>query len=236
MPDYSRMEKPVENPRAPHVAVTLVLDVSYSMTDIVAGGKSSIALLNEGVNEMISELSNDQRLSEIVDLSIITFGDPGKAEVYQDFAPVGQVSPVNLVADHGSTYAADAINKAVDNTRERMKQYRGGWWKPWVVVITDGEFHDDVSQVATKVRQREGEGKLRTYCLGVGRFNPSKMKEISDRSYALESYKLKEFLDWIGRSLAVVSTSAVGTEVQLPSNEDPNSPGTAVFVPYVEVH
>ena len=237
MPDYTRMEKPVENPRAPHVAVTLVLDVSASMTATTANGKTAIGLLNEGVNEMIAGLSNDRRLAEIVDLSIITFGDPGRAEVYQDFAPVGQVASVNLIANHGSTYASEAINMAIENTKERMRKYRGGWWKPWIVFITDGALHDNVSQVAAKAREREREGKLRTYCLGVGdAYNPSQLKEISDRVYALQGYKLKEFLDWVGRSLAVVSNSATGTDVPLESNEDPNAPGTAIFVPYVEVH
>jgi len=230
MPDYARMEKPVENSTADHLALTLVLDVSGSMTAPAASGKSAIQLVNEGVNQMIGELAADGRLSKIVDLSIITFGEPGREEVYQPFAPIGQVSPINLVANHGSTYAAAAIDKAIENTRSRMKLYRGGAWKPWIVFMTDGHLHDDVAQVATKIRQREAAGKLRMFCLGVGdQYNSSQLRELTDNALALNSSKLREFFCWLGRSVAVVSQSATNAQVTLPTNTDPNNPGQAIF-------
>jgi len=229
MPDYARMEKPVENSTADHLALTLVLDISGSMAQPASGGKSAIQLLNEGVNQMIGELAADDRLSKIVDLSIITFGEPGREDVYQAFAPIGQISPVNLAADHNSTYAAAAIDMAVENTRARRKLYTGGSWKPWIVFMTDGHFHDSVTQVASRVRQREAEGKLRMFCLGVGdQYNPMQLKELTDNVLALNSYKLREFFSWLGRSVAVVSNSATNAQVTLPTNADPNT-GQPIF-------
>ena len=230
MPDYSRMEKPVETSTAAHLALTLVLDVSASMTVTTASGKSAIQLLNEGVNQMISELASDSNLSKIVDLYIITFGESGKEDVYQAFAPIGQIQSINLVADHGSTYAANAIDMAIENTRSRMKLYKGGAWKPWIVFMTDGALHDDISQVATKARQRENDGKLRMFCLGVGdSYNSEQLKRLTDNALALNAYKLTEFFGWLGRSVAAVSNSVPGAQVTLPTNEDPNNPGQQIF-------
>jgi uncharacterized protein YegL len=230
MPDYARMEKPVENNRAEHLALTLVLDVSGSMSVPTANGKTPNQLLNEGVNQMIAELSKDKRLSEIVDLSIITFGERGREEVYQAFAPIGTVEPISLYADQNETYAADAITMAIENTRARVKLYRNGAWKPWIVFMTDGYLHDDISQVAARVRQREKEGKIRMFCLGVGDgYDPVQLKLLSDNALALNDYKLHEFFSWLGRSVAVVSQSVPGAQVTLPTNDDPNKPGQPIF-------
>jgi len=230
MPDYSRMEKPVENSTAAHLALTLVLDISGSMNAETASGKTAIQLLNEGVNQMIGELATDGNLSRIVDLSIITFGEPSKESVYQAFAPTGQIKPINLTANHNSTHAAKAIDMAIENTRARTRQYLGGAWKPWIVFITDGDLHDDISAVAAKARQREGEGKLRMFCLGVGdQYNSAQLRLLTDNALALDEYKLTEFFGWLGRSVAVVSSSVPGSQVTLPTNADPNNPGQQIF-------
>ena len=235
MPDYKRTERPPLDSQIEHIAVTFVLDVSGSMNEMTSQGKSSIQLLNNGLNDLIEALGNSVKHKNIVDLSIIAFGEPGKEEVYQPFAPVCQIgTPISLVANHSSTYASKALDMAIENTRERVKAYRGGMWKPWVVFMTDGHLHDDISEVAARSRQREAEGKLRTFAIGIGDdFDGAQLKLLTDKAYALAGYKVEEFLSWVGNSIGVVSESAANAQVELPSNQDPNNPGQVIFSPVI---
>ena len=244
---YDRGQQPVELPNAEHLALVLVLDVSASM-NAPAGGSTCISLLNKGVNDMITALSNNPATSKYVDLAIVTFGE--RAKVYQDFAPISQVSPVNLIANQGRTLVAQAINMALNKARDRTNRYTGGAWKPWIVLITDGEFHDDITSVPSNldssmsvadcVRDRENKGKLRTFALGVGNdFNPQQLKIFTDRAFQIEGYNLAEFFNWLGKSVAVVSQSATSSgagygvtnapPVPMPSNKDPNNPTQNIF-------
>jgi len=208
---YNRGEKSPESPGAAHLALMLILDVSASM-NYGGGNITPIQSLNDGVNQMIEVLSKDGTLSKIIDLAIITFADPNNATVFQDFAPIGSVTPIHLVADGGSTYAVDAIDLAVDKIRARTRLYTGGAWKPWIVLITDGELHDDVSQVAKRVRERENDGKLRMLCLGVGeQFNPHQLQQLTDKVFQLNGYDFRDFFEFLGKSVAVISRSSTAS-------------------------
>ena len=241
MANYDRGVKAIELPGAEHLALVLVLDVSYSMNSQSSGsGTPPIDLLNEGVNQMIAGLSADAKLSKTVDLAIITFADPNDAQVYQDFAPIGSVTPISLIADGRSTYASQAIELAIEKARERTKIYTKGAWKPWIVFITDGELHDDITLVGQKARERETEGKQRMLCLGVGDgFDAQQLHLLTDKVYKLDGYNFSSFFDWLGKSVAVISDTATsgsagygvvnGAAVNLPSNQDPH--GQIIFTP-----
>lgn len=218
-----------------HIAVTFVVDVSASMNDRTPHGKTAIELLNSGLNELIQSLGGSDKHKDIVDLSIITFGERGREEVYQPFAPIGTIKvrqPINLIANHGSTYAANALEMAIENTRERVKLYKGGMWAPWIIFMTDGFLHDDISVIAKRSREREAQDKLRTFAIGIGeKYDKNKLKQLSDKAYEITEYKLEEFLQWVGNSIGIVSESVPGTQVTLPSNQDPNNPGQTIFTP-----
>jgi len=197
--------------------------------------KTAIHLLNDGVNQFIAEFSTDYRLANIVDLSILTYGECGV--VYQDFAPISKIEPINLIANHSSAYIADTIDMAIENTRNRIKLYCGGTYKPWIIFITDGEFHDshdNFMSVTNKVQKREQENKLRFFCLGIGNnFDPTPFKTLTNNVFVLNKYKFPEFFVWLKRAFIELHCYAQATvaPTPLPSNDDPNEPGQKIFYP-----
>ena len=220
--DYKLGDRPVRAaadsavlaPAEAHVALSLVLDVSFSMQG------EPILLLNNAVNQMIHEMKNDSRLRSIVDLAIYIFGTYKRPNVYQGFKAIANCEPINLVANDSNTYVAEALNQAVDITQKRCAIYdmAGGSYKPWIVLITDGEFHDDdsaLNSIGLKMKERESRGKLNFYGLGVDGYVRSQLDMLTNypaRIMGAKTANFQEFFSWIGRSMKVVSSKSVSDE------------------------
>jgi uncharacterized protein YegL len=201
-----------------HVALSLVLDVSLSM------GGAPINTLNTAVNEMVQQMKEDSRLKNIVDLAIFVFGDKGRNAIHQGFRAVADCDPVILQATDGSTYVTDALERAVEFSKKRCGAYdrAGGSYKPWVVLITDGEFNDDnmtLDRVGNSIKERESQGKLQFFALGVDKYNKSQIERLTNNPTQIIDAKVGnfgEFFSWIGRSMKAVSTKEVGEATPLP--------------------
>lgn len=207
----SIVDRPILEASEPHVALALVLDVSGSMSG------EKMDSLNDSVNQMINQLKQDERLSKIVDLGIFTFGEKDKACVHQGFRAISDCENICLEANDSSTYVADTLNIAIDRLRDRRHLYAnaGGAYKPWVILITDGSFHDaqnELMQVAEKMKIQESTGRLRFFGLGVEGYNrlqlecftknPKYIIEINQESLVT---RFAEFFTWVGNSMATIS-------------------------------
>ena len=212
------LDRPVLDSSNAHIALALVLDVSGSMA---AGSK--MESLNNAVNTLIKEAKDDDRISDILDLGIFVFGDRGRDTVHQGFRAMSECGDIQLSPTDSSTYVSDALENAVDRLKERVDVYAqgGGAHKPWLVLITDGAFHDgsELGSIANRIKQRENEGKLKFFGLGVDGFNRSQLESLTNNpNQVLEvtAANFVEFLSWVGRSMATVSGSAIGSTVPLP--------------------
>lgn len=214
-------DRPVREASVPHVALALVLDVSASMSG------TKIQSLNNAVNNLISQIKKDGRLKDIVDLGIFTFGEKGKQPIYQGFRAISDCVNISLTAEDRSTYVTTAINKAVEMLRARVGIYSqgGGAYKPWIVVITDGEFHDspeELNSTAEKMKKRESQGKLQIFGLGVAGYKRSQLEQLTNSSSHVLDIDVKDlttFLSWIGKSFAIISSAEPGANVDLPEFE-----------------
>ena len=215
------LDRPVRSGAEPHVALALVLDVSASMS----GAK--IDSLNKAVNELISQVKQDSRLQNIVDLGVFVFGEKGKQPIHQGFRAMADCNNISLVANDGSTYAVTALDKAVEMLRTRCGIYDqgGGAYKPWLVLITDGEFHDSTTElntIAAKMKERETKGKLQFFGLGVHGYKRNQLEQLTNSSnhvIDVDARNFSEFLSWVGKSFAVISTAAIDAAVELPDLE-----------------
>ena len=212
------VDRPIREASEAHVALSLVLDVSSSMQG------EAIRSLNTAVNEMIMQMKGDERLRNIVDLAIFIFGTHKRQNIYQGFRALADCEVVNLEANDINTYVADALERAVEITRKRCGAYdkAGGSYKPWIVLITDGAFHDHDSVLATignTMKQRESQGKLQFFGLGVNGYVRAQLEKLTNNpSHIIDakSANFVEFFSWIGRSLKAVSSKEVGDTVTLP--------------------
>lgn len=212
------VDRPIREASEAHVALSLVLDVSGSMQG------SSIRLLNTAVNEMITQMQGDERLRNIVDLAIFVFGTQGRQNIFQGFRAIADCEPVNLQANDESTYVVDALDRAVEITRRRCGAYdkAGGSYKPWIVLITDGEFHDGdaaLNTIGSKMKERERQGKLQFFGLGVDGYVRTQLEKLTNNpSHVIgaKTANFVEFFSWIGKSLKAVSSKQVDEAVVLP--------------------
>jgi uncharacterized protein YegL len=211
-------DRPVLESSIAHVAIALVLDVSASMQN---DGK--IQSLNDAVNGLIKQMQADTRLKDTIDLGVFVFGEKGKQPIFQGFRAMSECGQIYLEANDSSTYVVDALNSAVESLRERVILYAksGGAYKPWVILITDGSFHDDQSElnsIGGRIKQRETENKLHFFGLGVSGFDRSQLESLTNNSNHIIEVKaanFTEFLSWVGRSMATISSNAIGTTLTL---------------------
>lgn len=200
-----------ENPE-PRCPVVLLLDTSGSMMG------NAIAELNQGLQRFWDEVSADTLAAKRVEVSVVTFGP---VKVQQEFATINNCSPPTCVAD-GVTPIGEAVIKGCALLQERKKLYRQNgiaYFKPWMILITDGSPTDDISDAIEAVSLGDKQNALSFFCIGV---SDADMKMLSSLSGSREPLKLKglqfsEFFLWLSASVAGVSQSSPGDIVPLQS-------------------
>ena len=201
----------VTNP-APRCPVVLLLDVSGSMSG------AAIEELRAGVRQFLDETSDDETASMSVELEIVTFG--GRAAVAAPFAPVSAISgnPPRLEAD-GGTPLGEALALAERELKERRRLYRNkgiSSYKPWVILMTDGQPNDDWREAARSMRSQGEQKRLQYIGIGIGDdADFGTLREILPEHpgpVKLKGLCFKEFFSWLTDSLKSVSASSVADQ------------------------
>jgi uncharacterized protein YegL len=203
-----------ENPE-PRCACVLLLDTSGSMNG------SPIAEMNRALGEFKNALSKDAQASARVEVAVVTFGEGGVA-VAQDFVSAGDFQPPTLVSG-GVTPLGDGLNQALDLVAARKATYKTNavdYYRPWIILITDGAPTDDgVWQgAAARLRMEEGRKGVLCWCFGVESAESKVLKEIApERAFMLQEYagSFGKIFRWVSSSMARVSQSTPGDQVPL---------------------
>jgi len=142
----------------PRLASCLVLDTSISMGKLMKNGLRPIDELNKGVAMYMDAISKDEKTKEMVEISIVTFGnnefsknipkhlhDPKKGvKKVLDFGYVNEGNAPTLSAG-GYTPMGEAVEIALDMLDKRKQMYKetaGTYKQPWLVLMTDGYPYD----------------------------------------------------------------------------------------------
>ena len=190
----------------PHMALLFLVDTSGSM------GGEPIDELNKGLNRFKSEVCEDKKARDILDIAIVEFNDEMK--VVQEFTPVPSMTEINLVAG-GSTTMTPAILKALDMVNERSRFYRrmAEPYKPWIILISDGAPTDDITSAAKKIKEMEENGKVSFRSLGVGEYDSKTLHTLCGPKVAkMLGTDFKAYFDWVKKSMRSVSLSSPGTK------------------------
>lgn len=204
----------VDNPE-PRCPCLLLLDTSGSMEG------EPIRQLNNGVATLKRSLVADSLASKRVEVGIVTFGPP---RLLLPFTTVDSFDVPTLKAS-GTTPLGGAIQMGLEAVRKRKDWYRQvglNYFRPWVMLITDGapDKEDNWREAARLIREGEASKAFAFFAVGVDKAEMSVLKECSVRQpLKLRELKFEDLFQWLSSSLTTQVYSQDGAEVRLKSPE-----------------
>jgi len=222
MPDTMNEQTPfgaavefADNPenRCPCV---LVLDVSSSMSG------EPIQELQRGLKQYHDELLGDSIARKRVEVAIVTFG--GTVKIENTFQTADSLILPTLQPS-GYTPMAGALLEALRMVEDRKAEYRSHgiqYYRPWIVLITDGAPTDGESLWSTAISelQRVVSGNGCTlFVVGVKGADFDKLKELPalNGPQQLDGTRFKHMFLWLSQSQKALSRSRPNDQVALPA-------------------
>ena len=191
----------------------LVLDVSGSMR-----GKR-IDELNKGLQDFYNEISADETTSQRLEVSIITFGS--FAKTIQTPKLVENFTMPKLTAE-GSTVLVSAVNQAIDLVDERKNWYKSTnqtYYRPWIILMTDGEPDDDqnVDKLSERIKQDTQNKRYAFLPIGVEGANMNVLSKIQGdiKPMKLQGTKFSSFFKWLSASMGTIVNAESGEKVDI---------------------
>ncbi|SKB12358.1 conserved hypothetical protein [Planktothrix sp. PCC 11201] len=196
----------------PRCAVVLLLDTSGSMSG------QRIQELNKGLVTFQQELSQDHLASRRVEVAIITFDS--SVNIVQNFVTVDQFNPPSLSAT-GSTEMGQAIETGLNLLESRKADYKNNgieYYRPWVLLITDGGPNPGWENAAQMVRQFAANKRVQFYAVGVQGADMNTLSQIAPANkppLMLKGLDFPALFKWLSNSMSVVSASKPGDQTAL---------------------
>ncbi len=203
-----------ENPE-PRCPCVLLLDTSRSMEG------EPIAALNAGVQTFRDELLRDPLASRRVEIAVISFDS--EIDVVQPFITANLFQPPQLTV-RGFTSMGAAINRALDLVQARKTLYRANgitYFRPWVLMITDGEPHGEadhiIQEASQRIRTEEAARHVAFFAVGVQNAAMHRLSQIVVRPpVRLDGLNFNDMFVWLSASMQRVSRSSVDEQIPLP--------------------
>ena len=137
-----------------------------------------------------------------------------------DFATVDEIVIPKLAAV-GPTPLGAGISKALDILEARKASYRRNgvaYYRPWMIMITDGIPTDDMSVVSSRIKEAEERKSIAFFPVAVEGADLEALSALSVRTpLLLKGLNFNELFVWLSASAARVSSSRPGDAVDLPS-------------------
>ena len=211
----------VDNPE-PRCPCVLLLDVSGSMTG------SRIQALNDGIRAFKEEVTADSLTALRAEVAVVAFNH--EVNVVQDFVTADEFQPTTLSAS-GGTCIASALNLGLEMIDERKRAYRANgiaYYRPIVMLLTDGEPEHDTEEAIQEATQRVGEAEdgrhAAIFSFGIDEeaniARLSSMMAPQRPARPLHQAQLSGIFQWLSNSLSQISSSQVGDRLTLPSQDD----------------
>jgi uncharacterized protein YegL len=197
-----------DNPE-PRCPCVLLLDTSGSM------GGMPIDQLNQGVRTFREELLSDPIATKRVEVAVVTFGP---VTIESDFHTVPNFYPRELAAN-ADTPMGEAIRTGIEMITKRKKEYKESgiaYYKPWIILITDGAPTDAWADAAKLVKAGEENKSFAFFAIGVEDANMDILRQISVRQpLKLKGLMFREFFIWLSASMKMVSAKNPGSAINL---------------------
>lgn len=197
----------------------LALDTSSSM----AG--NPINELNAGLKEFYEDVKKDKTTADRLEFAIVTFNSTVTTEL--DPSLVENFTMPTLRTS-GSTKLVDGVREAIQTVEARKAWYKQTgqpYYRPWIILISDGEpdSDQDVSGLANEVHSGTNNKKYFFFAVGVEGADMGVLAKISSPQMPpapLKGLKFTEFFKWLSASMTIVTSSQDGAKIDLPSAAD----------------
>ena len=197
----------------------LVLDTSGSMI-----GKP-IAELNQGLIDFYEEIEGDETTSQRLEIALISFNNTSL--LVQEPALVENVAIPELKAN-GCTAMVSALKDAIQLVEDRKSWYKSTgqkYYRPWIILMTDGEPTDDKNEVyglSQKIKMDTENKRYVFLPIGVEGANMNILKELQGTipPMRLKGTRFSAFFKWLSASMGSVVKAEAGDKVNLSAGSD----------------
>ena len=205
-----------------------VLDVSGSMRG------EKLDALNQGLRDFYNEIKSgeggiSEKLIEQLEVAIIQYDEEAKILREPKLLDEEEIPPV--LEERGSTtetvVAMEEAIKMVEDRKAWYKETGQKYYRPWIVVMTDGEPYgnrasqSDIDNISSRVAADTAAKKYFMMGIGVGEANMELLgKMCGGKALPLSGTKFTEFFKWLSNSLSMVSTSKEGDKVNISQGAD----------------
>jgi len=120
-----------------------------------------------------------------------------------------------------------AISLGLEQIRQRRDFYRQqghAAYKPWIVLMTDGQPNDNWQDPASQARLQSDQGRLQFCGVGIGdEVDMETLRYIlpaGSPPQRLQGLRFAEFFRWLSDSLKIVTSGSTTQQRQTPAVED----------------
>ncbi len=192
----------------------LCLDVSGSMDG------QAIRQLNEALRDFQNQILKDETAASKLELAIVTF--ESVVELIQPPALMDSFRMPVLQAQ-GSTALADGMMKSMMLVEARKEWYKSSgqnYYRPFIVLITDGEPDPDQDEALLQKYLQSGldERRFSFFAVGVEGANMKRLARIcppQSQPMKLQGLNFSAFFQWLSNSMSKVSQSRSGDVIRL---------------------
>lgn len=201
----------------------LVLDASGSMSETVnETPRTRIDELNDGLELLQRELLADETAAQRVQIAIVVVGGPaGDARLLMDWTDAAQFHAPRL-STGGKTPLGKGMRLALEHValqKQALQRNGIGYTRPWVMVMSDGVPTDEQQEWIAAVqdcRAAEAARRCIIYPIGVADASLPTLQQLSStKAMRMSESRFREYFQWLSSSLASVSRSRPGEQVQL---------------------
>lgn len=198
--------------------ISFVLDVSYSMQG------SFIDELNKGLQEFHKEILEDSTASNRLEIGLVEFSSSVDVLIEPSLA---HNFTMPLLSVKGTTALVDGVREGIAMVKKRKQYYKDSgqtYYRPWVILITDGspDSGQDTEGLKREINNGVDTKDFFFFALGVDGADMTVLKHISSPQMPpvpLNGVKFLEFFQWLSRSLGSsgVTGSVPGANVVFES-------------------
>jgi uncharacterized protein YegL len=189
----------------PRVACALLLDTSWSMDG------EPIKQLTLGFERFCNEIKDDPLAKKRTEVVVITFGGVARVEI--PFTEGRDLQPRQFTAQGGTPMGA-ALQLAMselDAQKQAYKQAGLEYYRPWLIVITDGAPTDQPTfdPAAAQLKELEARKGVAVFPIGVGQADKTQLAKLSAvrPPLMIDGLSFAEFFVWLSASMGAVSVS-----------------------------